>query len=250
MSLTVLKIREFEVDIMRIELELETEAFTTIPYNHQYYLASALYNKIHSSNPEYANRLHNYQKFKFFTFSLLQIKKRIIKREGIETIDGKVNLYISSPSTEFLENFISGLLEDGVLNVGDTEFFVKKAKILPVPEKFEVLKTLSPIYLKTLVDTEKGKKVYDLLPNNSKFYENLKKNLKRKYEIFYNKKCDLDFEFEVLKFKPKRMRIKNTYHRCSEMVFRIWGDYELIKFGYDCGFGEKNSMGFGMVASL
>lgn len=25
------------------------------------------------------------------------------------------------------------------------------------------------------------------------------------------------------------------------------GDIDLIKFAYDCGLGEKNSMGFGMI---
>jgi CRISPR-associated endoribonuclease Cas6 len=29
--------------------------------------------------------------------------------------------------------------------------------------------------------------------------------------------------------------------------FTIEGDPELIKVGYECGFGEKNSMGFGMA---
>ncbi|CAB3288362.1 CRISPR-associated endoribonuclease Cas6 1 [Methanocaldococcus lauensis] len=236
---------------MRMELELQTDNFTVIPYNHQYYLASAIYNKIHSANPEYAERLHNYQKFKFFTFSLLQIRRRVIRKEGIETIDGKAYLYISSPKNEFIENFVEGLLEDGELRVGKINFYVKRAKILPIPKKFNILKTISPIYLKTIIPTEDNKlKTYDLHPNNSKFYENLKNNLKKKYEAFYNEKCDLNFEFEVLKYKPKRMRIKDIYCRCSEMVFKVWGDYELIKFGYECGFGEKNSMGFGMVMNI
>ncbi len=235
---------------MRIELELQTDNFTVIPYNHQYYLASAIYDKIHSANPIYAKRLHNYQKFKFFTFSLLQIKKRVIRKEGIETIDGKAYLYISSPKTDFIENFVAGLLEDGKLRVGNVEFFVRKAKILPIPKKFNILKTISPIYLKTMIETEDGLKTYDLLPNNSKFYENLKNNLKKKYEAFYNEKCDMNFEFEVLKYRQKRMKIKDIYCRCSEMVFKVWGDYDLIKFGYECGFGEKNSMGFGMVVNI
>ncbi|XQN73916.1 CRISPR-associated endoribonuclease Cas6 [Methanothermococcus sp. Ax23] len=56
----------------------------------------------------------------------------------------------------------------------------------------------------------------------------------------------MDFNFEILKSKQKRMKIKNTFCRCSELVFKVEGDYDLIRFGYECGFGEKNSMGFGM----
>ncbi|NPA62790.1 MAG: CRISPR-associated endoribonuclease Cas6 [Methanococci archaeon] len=236
---------------MRIELELKTENFKVIPYNHQYYLASAIYDKIRSVNPTYADRLHNFQNFKFFTFSLLQVKKRVIRPEGIETIDGKAYLYVSSPNSEFIENFVEGLLEDGKLRVGSIEFLINKAKILSLPKKFDILKTISPIYLKTMLETEEGLKTYDLLPNNSKFYENLKNNLKKKYELFYNEKCDADFEFEILKYRPKRMKLKEgVYCRCSEMVFKVWGDYDLIKFGYECGFGEKNSMGFGMVVNI
>ncbi|WP_423792174.1 CRISPR-associated endoribonuclease Cas6 [Methanocaldococcus indicus] len=234
---------------MRIELKLKTDKFTVIPYNHQYYLASAIYNKLQSANPIYAEKLHNYKKFKFFTFSLLQVKRRVIRKEGIETIDGNVYLYLSSPKSDFIENFVSGLLDDGSLKVGNINFYVDKAKVLKVPEKFEIFKTISPIYLKTKIEDNGKLKDYDLLPNHSKFYENLKNNLKRKYEHFYNKKCDLDFDFEILKYKSKRMKIKNVYCRCSELVFKVWGDYELLKFGYECGFGEKNSMGFGMVVN-
>ncbi|OYT33337.1 hypothetical protein B6U96_16165 [Archaeoglobales archaeon ex4484_92] len=31
------------------------------------------------------------------------------------------------------------------------------------------------------------------------------------------------------------------------MTFGVKGDRKLIEFGYETGFGEKNSMGFGMV---
>jgi len=31
--------------------------------------------------------------------------------------------------------------------------------------------------------------------------------------------------------------------------FVVKGNKELIKFGYECGFGELNSAGFGMVKS-
>lgn len=69
---------------MRIELELQTDNFTVIPYNHQYYLASAIYNKIHSANPAYAKRLHNYQKFKFFTFLYCRLERGLLERKGLK----------------------------------------------------------------------------------------------------------------------------------------------------------------------
>ncbi|KAF5064115.1 CRISPR associated protein Cas6 [anaerobic digester metagenome] len=54
--------------------------------------------------------------------------------------------------------------------------------------------------------------------------------------------------------KRKRITIdKNgtpTYHRAYLMYFEIEADERLVKFVYDCGLGEKNSMGFGMVKQV
>ncbi|MEO0247726.1 MAG: CRISPR-associated endoribonuclease Cas6 [candidate division WOR-3 bacterium] len=50
-----------------------------------------------------------------------------------------------------------------------------------------------------------------------------------------------------MSFKPKRIKIKETWHRCVEMVFEAKGNPELLEIGYKAGFGAKNSMGFGMV---
>jgi CRISPR-associated endoribonuclease Cas6 len=233
---------------MRAKLEFKTEKGTLIPFNHQYHLASAIYNVLNNADGEYSKKLHDYKKYKFFTFSLLNIPKRKMDKNGIITRDGKVYLYLSSPNNEFLGNFVSGILDCyGSITINGVELLPNTLTIEKIPEEFDILKTISPVYLKTLVDNENGaKKIYDLLPDDAKFYENFKNNLKRKYEEFYGKKCDLDFNFEILKSKQKRMKIKNTFCRCSELVFKVEGDYDLIRFGYECGFGEKNSMGFGM----
>ena len=37
------------------------------------------------------------------------------------------------------------------------------------------------------------------------------------------------------------------FHRCVEMVFVAEGSKELLEVEYKAGFGERNSMGFGMV---
>ena len=47
--------------------------------------------------------------------------------------------------------------------------------------------------------------------------------------------------------KRRRIDIKGDYHRCYMMNFEIEADPKLIEFSYDCGLGEKNSMGFGMI---
>ena len=51
--------------------------------------------------------------------------------------------------------------------------------------------------------------------------------------------------------KRKRIAIvkgpQTTYHRAFMMDLILEGDLNLIKFAYDCGLGEKNSMGFGCI---
>ena len=41
-----------------------------------------------------------------------------------------------------------------------------------------------------------------------------------------------------------------TYHRAYLMHFEMEADDRLVKFAYDSGIGEKNSMGFGMVKQV
>jgi CRISPR-associated endoribonuclease Cas6 len=51
--------------------------------------------------------------------------------------------------------------------------------------------------------------------------------------------------------KRKRITLEKdnikTFHRAFMMDLELNGDLNLIKFAYDCGLGEKNSLGFGMV---
>ncbi|WNY26268.1 CRISPR-associated endoribonuclease Cas6 [Methanolapillus ohkumae] len=234
---------------MRSVLKLEVDKNTTIPFDYQYHLASMIYNSLNTGDLEYAKKLHAYQKYKFFTFSWLDIPKRtIVQNKGIKSTDGVVYLQLSSPNTEFLTVFLEGLFKEPVLKIGNFDAYPMEIRIEEEPSSFSVLKTISPICLRTRENVD-GKLVgRDLLPNHSKFYENLKDNLKKKYESYYNKECNMNFELEILSAEAKRMQIKDTFVRCSNLIFSVSGDYDFIKFGYECGFGEKNSMGFGMVA--
>ncbi|WP_425331556.1 CRISPR-associated endoribonuclease Cas6 [Methanobrevibacter oralis] len=51
---------------------------------------------------------------------------------------------------------------------------------------------------------------------------------------------------EMKNVKRKRISIEKgpqtTYHRAYVMDIILEGDLELIKFAYDCGLGEKNSI--------
>ena len=226
---------------MRIRLRLETKENAIVPYNYQYYISSMIYNLINDKN--FALNLHNKKGYKFFTFSELLIKNRENTKEGIKIKDGFADLFISSPNNDFIKELIKGILNDKIIRIKNIEFTPVEIKLCETPKNFNTFKTLSPIY----VFTRENNKIVDLYPNCSKFFENLKKNLIQKYIEYYNKEPKENIEFEILDFKRKRIKIKDCYYRCSHMKFRIKGDENLIKFGYECGFGSKNSLGFGCV---
>jgi len=125
----------------------------------------------------------------------------------------------------------------------------------PTFKKQMKMKTMSPVVAR--IKRDDGK-IRDLNPGDLRFYTALQQNLIKKYNSFYGN-YDGD---EYVKIVPemnsvKRKRItidKNgsqTHHRAYLMHFEMEADPELVKFAYDTGLGEKNSMGFGMVdASL
>ncbi len=235
---------------MRLKIDLVTEKNSILDFNYQYYLSSSIYNLIKNIDKDFAVHLHNKKNFKFFTFSKIFIKNRKILDKGIKIIDGRIYFYLSSPSQEFIQKFINALFESRVIKIKDLECIVGSVKLIEISnlQNKVLLKTLSPICLRTKKKVDRKLKDYEILPNDKLFKNNLIKNLIKKFEVYYNKKCIYSIKsINIISWKPKRIKIKNLYFRCAEVYFEIEGDRELIKFGYECGFGEKNSMGFGMV---
>jgi CRISPR-associated endoribonuclease Cas6 len=126
---------------------------------------------------------------------------------------------------------------------------VETVEVLPIPQfnGTNVFSTLSPIIVKTAKEENGKLQSIDLYPTDPKFYENLKDNLVKKYKTLHNnEKTNINFSKPSFT-KPVRIKIKNTFHRASLMTFEAFGDTELLRLGYEAGFGGKNSMGFGMV---
>ncbi|MCS3901886.1 CRISPR-associated endoribonuclease Cas6 [Methanococcus voltae] len=243
---------------MRISINLKCEKNTTIPFNYQYQLSTALYNCMYDNNKEFAENLHKSKDFKFFTHSWLFMPNSKVGKNGIICKDGNAFFKVSSPNDELMTHLLQGLFKVGYMQINNTKLDV----VGVLNEKgynsnIKKMKTISPVLLRTKkerngIDNTEGLKIYDILPqeNSEKFHENLKNNLKRKYSLFYDKdyeNCDLDFDINISEAKSKRVKIKDSFQRCSNLKFEISGDEDLIKFAYECGLGELNSMGFGMI---
>ncbi|RLI86149.1 MAG: CRISPR-associated endoribonuclease Cas6, partial [Archaeoglobales archaeon] len=232
---------------MRLRIEFDVVG-NVIDINYNYQVASFIYRCIERANPSLSLDLHKPSIFKFFTFSRIDIPNKRFEIVGDKLVikSDKVNLYFSTPKVEIAESFVEGLLRKPEVKVGGAEFVVSSVKVLREHEICDKVRfaTLSPISVTTLRDGRQ----YDLYPKDAKFYENLRMNLIKKFVVLHGRypECD-DIKVRPLKVKPKRIKVKNTHHRCVEMVFDAEGSKELLELGYKAGFGERNSMGFGMV---
>jgi len=242
------KFDRLKFGVMRLCIELEPINDAVIDLNYSYYIASLIYRSIQRADPSLSLDLHKPNTFKFFTFSKLMVPKRRFKIEGNKMIieSKSVYFYFSTILNHLGVCFVEGLLNKPEVNIGGVDFVVSGIRVIKEREIGSKARfvTLSPISVTTVKD---GRTV-DLYPDDPKFYDNLRKNLIKKYIALYGKEPpDCKLKIEVLKVKPKRIKVKNTFHRCVEMVFDAEGSKELLEIGYKAGFGERNSMGFGMV---
>lgn len=238
--------------MMRIKITLKGKDNLEIPYNYNYALSSLIYNTIADS--DLAKRLHSSNSFKFFTFSQINVKQSAFNKNGIIAKKGILSFYLSSPSEKLIKNFARGFLENEInfLNEKMNTLNIELIKTSSFNDK-EIFNTLSPIIIRKKRD-ENGKiKIWDLPPSDD-FFKGIENNLIKKYCIF-NKINQTNKQIkaysEMANVKRKRITINKgnhtTYHRAYLMDLILEGDKELLKFAYDAGLGEKNSMGFGMI---
>ena len=238
---------------MRIKVDLEriskNDEFTI---NYSYKLAAVLFGALSVASSELATKIHEVKKYKFYTFSQLHIPERQILGDRIKITGKNAYFYVSSPDKDLIKAFVEGLLSLGQFQLDRVSFEISKLRLYEGPrfEKSRVrFSTLSPIVLRVISDEKKTKRVRYLYVTDTIFYEQLKKNLIRRYTTYHGRAPeDETFEIKrVLSFKPVSYMVKGTYHRGNKLVFDVYGSAELLSFAYDCGLGEKTAMGFGML---
>ncbi|GAB4141300.1 MAG: CRISPR-associated endoribonuclease Cas6 [Ignavibacteriales bacterium] len=269
-----MKIRGF---LLRLILRLKTED-SYVSINHNYALSGAIYKLLQFGSPAFADFLHEKgyelkdRKFKLFTFALKLDKYEI--QNGAFRLNSKyASLFITSPMIEgFIKNFILGTFTHQNIEIISeripTRFKINTAELIPEPEyrsemKFKLLSPLvvsqakmfngnfSPYYFRINDDISELNRIF----NN---------NLISKYEIVENKKYEgegikLNWDEKYIqaaianrKRLTKKISILKELHNPIEIVgincpFNLTGDPKLIRTGYESGFGEKNSMGFGLA---
>jgi len=247
-----------------MRLFLKLKSLKNCVYDLKYFnkLQGFIYNCL--KDTEYSI-LHDKKGYKFFCFS------NIFPIENIKLGETR-NLIISSPDKFFikvLENKIKKLSEKcETINIGEYQFTIEEiSKIKIKLNKNCKLISATPIIVKI---PEKNYEKYKIPEKFRKkryvywrpeytfeaFVDQLEKNLIKKYNEFYKTDFEIEGIFEMFKF------IKSTVNHViiegeeQKVVGSIWEFYfsylnpkqkKILEFGIDCGFGERNSLGFGFI---
>ena len=259
---------------MRITLELSHRKRTvTLPINNSHLISSLIYNIVDKSSSEYAERLHNQgyrlqnRAFKLFTFSPLypgNRRKWVMHENGtMSTAEALLHVTISSPKEEFIEHLVIGLLHEPYVWIGNERFRVETVRKLDQPELIGDMEfiMLSPLVCTTKREPDQYPQY--LYPGDQEFERVLLENLCRKYQALHGRSFSCEsgqFDFAIDEAYVERMhgkvqklitlkegRSDETKIKGTLAPFRLRAPRELMEIGYECGFGEKNSMGFGMV---
>ena len=180
---------------------------------------------------------------------------------------GSINFFVSSPfETDFPQHFINGLLSADIVKIGNksggSNFEIssvtqEKSPILSNIEKYELL---SPASVSTVTSENDKKKIYYFRADDDGVEEALCQNLLRKYETLNRKpysgylNINLDKEYiahhrkKLSKLVKIREGLANeTRIKAFYCPLKIEAETDMQQLAWDCGIGERNSMGFGCL---
>jgi len=260
---------------MRLILKLKAIKEKEFPYNYNALVSREISNLLGFETQEFRHYLQTKgfratdKPFGLFTFNL-HFENVFHKRETLFLRSNNAHLSISFP---LLDDYINNGLID---KLAEKEFVIRKGQLQTtfLISKAETFK--EPLFSDDIIFMPKspiilpGKKmIKDVLRTVYFTYRDdirtvsklIKEDLCRKYESIYNSKAANDYIFfqwdrnyifanekTTKNLKPKfALESKDkSFSVLGNMVpFRIKGNPDLIKVGYQCGFGKLNYLGFG-----
>lgn len=259
---------------MRLNLRLQVQKpYQVLPLNYQYPVSSWIYSRMYSGNSEFADWLHQSgyrlenKRFKLFTFSNFHVPRRQVAGDRLTILSTHISLQLSFLMDPAVENFVIGLFLNQEMEIEDrhskARLYVETVESLPQPVFTASMKfkCLSPLCLSKTVDLNDHKQTRYLSPEAPDYRTYFFKNLMYKYMSLSQYVPGLlapsvgDTERElglellnrprsrlvtVKAGSPQQSRVRGYFYR-----FRLIAPPELLRFGYEAGYGEKNSLGFG-----
>ncbi len=250
---------------MRLKVSLQLERETTVPLNSQHLLTAVVYRFIEYSNADYAAFLHgkgyapdeeDQRRFKLFCFSPIRSRRRRVAGDNLILGMGAAEWLVSSPVEQFLSEFASGLLSSGHLRVGNAILPIATVETLPAPpiEYSMSFKCLSPIVAAVAERNAQKSWTRFLRPKDPDFSDRVRANLLNKYRALHghapqDDSFQLAFDQDYLAKNrgTKLIRYKETDVVGAFSPCTLAASPELMQLALDCGLGEKNAGGFGMI---
>lgn len=257
---------------MRVKFELESVNTTYLDLYYHYNLSKAIYKLFQFNSSTFKEFLKDSQfviepkKLNFYTFGLIFDHVKVIEKSSLFFPNGNASLIVSFPDFSQYFQYINNQLSFNSINIGKTEFSLNNSTIVDTLDVSEMndLKLLSPMVMSTTINIGEKQTSYYLRYFDDIADQNacITNHLRRKYFLLYGKQSEgvVEIEWDEVFIKHKEsIRKKLTYNlaiECEEsriqlignkLPFSIKGDKDLIQLGFDCGFGEKTSYGFGIV---
>ncbi|MBU2446802.1 MAG: CRISPR-associated endoribonuclease Cas6 [Bacteroidetes bacterium] len=259
---------------MRLRVKLKcVSSRAVIPINYNYQFSAAIYLLLRFGSEQFAKFLHdigfqsNGKIFKLFVFGV-EFEKTKIDSGMIKLIEPNLYLTISSPLIDtFIQNFVIGSFEKQNVYINymnsSTKLDITQIESLPEPQFQNEMsfRLISPMTLSTVTERNGKLLPYYFRYDDEDLVRVLRSNLINKYKVIHKKDFEEDnfqFDFDADEIKKKGGKVsklitiaentpQQTKVKAIQCSFKIKANPELIKIGYDCGFGEKNSMGFGLA---
>ncbi len=258
---------------MRLRITLQADRSIRVPYSHQELLSGLAYRLLGLSSAEYARFLHDegyasdvnrHRRFKLFTFSTLRAAPSRRRSEGafLRFSPGVIDWYIASPLPDFLTHTATGLLAVGApLQIGpDATVTIAAIDVENAPAFGEQARFTcwTPIVAATKAPDGRATPYYlrPSGPDAAAFGGAVRKNLLQKYALVHpepieDDRLSVEFDAPYLARDPhhgtKNIAFKGVNIIGAQAPLTLSGNPALLKLAWECGLGEKNSTGFGMI---
>lgn len=264
---------------MRLEIVLEPNQMRfAIPINYNYPLSSQI-EKI------FSNELNNFSEWvriteskngrnylpSYFTFSKLY-NSRMRVQDYMLIGFGDCIFTLSSPvEDESINDFVIEVLKNKSIFIGNkfrgSDFSVKRVENRPEPELDGLVRftMLSPTTISKSQQNKGMSGTYFLRPNEAETESALEQNLRKKYEMIYNRSCP---HLINIKLDKNYIRSKGGSDSISKLItikegtadeqklkgfvtpLTIESHSSILKIAYTCGIGDLNHFGLGMLESV
>ncbi|MDD2198568.1 MAG: CRISPR-associated endoribonuclease Cas6 [Bacteroidales bacterium] len=256
---------------MRLEIQFERISKNRmIPIDYQYYISAWVYNVLKQGNKEFSQFLHQLgfstdnKRFKFFCYSpLIVFRPKLWKEKNLLEIKAKeLKLRVSFQIPDAMQYFVQGLFAGQEFYIGDKfngiDLKVKSVQCLAQPEfnRIQSYVLTSPTVIS--LQTENDKCAKYLSPTHNEYKRLFINNLLEKYRVWSNisntEPEEITSDQIIIEFgneiKLMGKFIKPYTPQCTKIIgykykLKLDAPADIHNLAWNCGFGEKNSQGFG-----